>query len=98
MIAVVVMTLALSQVQTQIQTQTTSGAQRIPPRDAQTEGKKGTAVIRGKVTNTEGHPLRWVQLRLSGETIPEGRTARTNAPDEGEPKQIDLTIKAVGGS
>lgn len=60
------------------QTPTIFGAQqRTPPRDATLE-KKGTAVIRGKIVNAEGRPLRRVQLRLSGESIPEGRTASTN--------------------
>ena len=60
------------------QTPVISGApQRTPPRDATPE-KKGTAVIRGKIVNAEGRPLRRVQLRLSGESIPEGRTASTN--------------------
>jgi hypothetical protein len=60
------------------QTPTIFGAQqRTPPRDATPE-KKGTAVIRGKIVNVEGRPLRRVQLRLSGESIPEGRTASTN--------------------
>jgi hypothetical protein len=55
-----------------------SGApQRTPPRDATPE-KKGTAVIRGKIVNTEGRALRRVQLRVSGDAIPEGRTASTN--------------------
>ncbi len=53
------------------------GQQRTPPRDAAAE-KKGTAVVRGKIVNSEGRPLRRVQLRLSGEAIPEGRTASTN--------------------
>ena len=51
--------------------------QRTPPRDTAVE-KKGTAVVRGKVVNAEGRPLRRVQLRLSGEAIPEGRTTSTN--------------------
>jgi hypothetical protein len=51
--------------------------QRTPPRDAALE-KKGTAVIRGRIMNAEGRPLRRVQMRLSGELIPEGRTASTN--------------------
>jgi hypothetical protein len=56
----------------------TFGAQqRTPPRDATLE-KKGTAIIRGKIVNAEGRPLRRVQLRLSGESIPEGRTTSTN--------------------
>jgi hypothetical protein len=50
---------------------------RTPPRDATPE-KKGTSIVRGKITNADGRPLRRVQLRLSGETIPEGRTASTN--------------------
>src|SRR4026207_389591 len=56
----------------------TFGAQqRTPPRDATPE-KKGTGIIRGKIVNAEGRPLRRVQLRLSGDAIPEGRTASTN--------------------
>ena len=51
--------------------------QRTPPRDAAAE-KKGTAIVRGKIVNAEGRPLRRVQLRLSGDAIPEGRTASTN--------------------
>jgi hypothetical protein len=82
MIAALAFVLALISPQTaggaQTQTQTqTMGAQRPPARDAATE-KKGTGVIRGRITNTEGHPLRRVQVRLSGEAIPEGRTASTN--------------------
>jgi hypothetical protein len=56
---------------------TFGAAQRTPPRDATAE-KKGTAVVRGKIVNAEGRPLRRVQLRLSGDPIPEGRTASTN--------------------
>ena len=51
--------------------------QRTPPRDASAE-KKGTGIVRGKIVNAEGRPLRRVQLRLSGEAVPEGRTASTN--------------------
>jgi hypothetical protein len=57
--------------------QTFGAQQRTPPRDSTAE-KKGTAVVRGKILNAEGRPLRRVQLRLSGEAIPEGRTASTN--------------------
>jgi carboxypeptidase family protein len=56
---------------------TIGGQQRTPPRDATAE-KKGTAVLRGKVVNAEGRPLRRVQLRLSGDAIPDGRTTSTN--------------------
>jgi hypothetical protein len=76
-----ILTLAAPQsaggVQTQTQTQT-SGPPRTPPRDASAAEKKGTGVIRAKITNTEGRPLRRVQVRLSGESIPEGRLASTN--------------------
>jgi carboxypeptidase family protein len=59
-------------------TPTTFGAQqRTPPRDATAE-KKGTAIVRGKIVNAEGRALRRVQLRLSGDAIPEGRTTSTN--------------------
>src|SRR5574339_142704 len=56
---------------------TIGGQQRTPPRDATAE-KRGAAVLRGKVVNAEGRPLRRVQLRLSGDAIPEGRTTSTN--------------------
>jgi hypothetical protein len=56
----------------------TFGAQqRTPPRDTPPE-KRGTGVIRGRILNAEGRPLRRVQLRLNGEPIPDGRTASTN--------------------
>jgi hypothetical protein len=81
MIGALLLTLALSQ-QTQQQpppqTQTFGAQRPAPPRDVPEAGKKGTGVIRGRITNTEGRPLRRVQLRLSGESIPEGRTASTN--------------------
>jgi hypothetical protein len=81
MIGALLLTLALSQ-QTQQQpppqTQTFGAQRPTPPRDVPEVGKKGTGVIRGRITNTEGRPLRRVQLRLSGESIPEGRTASTN--------------------
>src|SRR3954468_430006 len=51
--------------------------QRTPPRDATPE-KRGTGVIRGRILNAEGRPLRRVQLRLNGEPIPDGRTTSTN--------------------
>src|SRR3954468_2356785 len=54
------------------------GAQpRTPPRDATPE-KRGTGVVRGRILNAEGRPLRRVQLRLNGESVPDGRTASTN--------------------
>jgi protocatechuate 3,4-dioxygenase beta subunit len=49
-----------------------------PARDTVPGEKKSTAVIRGKITNAEGRPLRRVQVRLSGESVPDGRTASTN--------------------
>jgi len=49
-----------------------------PARDAAPSDKKGTGIIRGKITNAEGRPLRRVQMRLSGEAVPDGRTASTN--------------------
>jgi hypothetical protein len=69
------------------QTQTFGAQQRTPPRDAALE-KKGTGVIRGKIVNAEGRPLRRVQLRLSGESIPEGRTASTNGLGRFEIKEL----------
>src|SRR5436190_24242928 len=61
---------------------------RAPARDAAAVEKKGTGVIRGKITNTEGRPLRRVQLRLSGEMVPEGRTASTNGLGKFEIREL----------
>src|SRR5436190_15266444 len=87
----------------QIPTQGQSGTlgQRAPARDATAAEKKGTGVIRGKITNTEGRPLRRVQLRLSGETIPEGRTASTNGLGKFEIRELpagrfNLTANRAG--
>jgi len=60
-----------------LQTPAAAAPQRTPPRDAARE-KNGTATIRGRIVNAEGRPLRRVQLWLSSEQIPEGRTASTN--------------------
>src|SRR5437868_4355874 len=82
------------------QTQTQTFGARAPARDAAVE-KKGTAIIRGKITNTEGRPLRRVQLRLSGEMIPEGRTASTNGLGKFEMRDLpagrfNLTASRAG--
>ncbi len=61
--------------------------QRTPPRD-QALDRKSTGVIRGKIVNTEGRPLRRVQVRLSGESIPEGRTASSNGLGRFEIKEL----------
>src|SRR5258708_32474974 len=84
-------------VQTQTQTQT-SGPQRTPARDAAAAEKKGTGVIRGKITNTEGRPLRRVQLRLSGESIPEGRTASTHGLGKFEIRALPAGRFTLGAS
>ena len=63
------------------------GAQRPPGRDA-VPNAKGTGVLRGRILNAEGHPLRRVQIRLSGETIPEGRTASTNTSGKWEIRDL----------
>src|SRR5260221_14127516 len=70
------------------QTQTQAVGQRAPARDTTVPEKKGTGVIRGKITNPEGRPLRRVQLRLSGESIPEGRTASTNGLGKFEIREL----------
>jgi len=75
--AAIALTLAANGVAQTATPQTFGAQQRTPPRDATVE-KKGTAIVRGKIVNAEGRPLRRVQLRLSGEAIPEGRTASTN--------------------
>lgn len=63
------------------------GIQRPAPRDA-VPNTKGTAVLRGRVLNTEGRPLRRVQIRLGGETVPEGRTASTNGQGKWEIREL----------
>ena len=75
--AVILSTLQVSGASQGAQAPTFGAQQRTPPRDATLE-KKGTASIRGKIVNAEGRPLRRVQVRLSGESIPEGRTTSTN--------------------
>jgi hypothetical protein len=75
--AVILSTLQVTGASQGAQTPTFGAQQRTPPRDATLE-QKGTASIRGKIVNAEGRPLRRVQLRLSGEPIPEGRTTSTN--------------------
>jgi hypothetical protein len=59
----------------------------MPPRDA-TPNAKGTAILRGRILNTEGRPLRRVQVRLGGELIPEGRTASTNGLGKWEIREL----------
>ncbi len=75
--AATVLTLAANGAAQTATPQILGAQQRTPPRDTTVE-KKGTAIVRGKIVNAEGRPLRRVQLRLSGEAIPEGRTASTN--------------------
>lgn len=75
--------------------QTTIGAQKpsgpviqgAPARDA-TPNAKGTGILRGRVANADGRPLRRVQVRLSGENIPEGRTASTNGQGRWEIREL----------
>lgn len=55
-----------------------SAKPRISPRDNTRPENTSTSVIRGRVTNTEGNPLRRVQLRLSGETLDSPRMASTD--------------------
>ena len=51
----------------------------VPPRDS-TPDKKGTAVIRGRVTSAEGgRPLRRVQIRVTAAELSEARTVSTNS-------------------
>ncbi len=78
---------AQTQTQTQTPPQIFGGRGGQPARDA-VPNQKGTGVIRGRITNTEGRPLRRVQLRLSGETIPEGRTASTNGLGKFELREL----------
>jgi Carboxypeptidase regulatory-like domain len=70
------------------------------PRDA-APNAKGTGVLRGRVFNTEGRPLRRVQIRLGGETIPDGRTASTNGQGKWEIRELPagrftLTVTRAG--
>jgi hypothetical protein len=59
----------------------------VMPRDA-VPNAKGTAILRGRVLNAEGRPLRRVQIRLGGELIPEGRTASTNGLGKWEIREL----------
>jgi hypothetical protein len=50
-----------------------------PPRDTAAD-KKGTGIIRGRVTSTDsGRPLRRVQIRVSAAELTESRTVSTNS-------------------
>jgi hypothetical protein len=73
------------------------GAQRPGPRDA-VPNAKGTGVLRGRVLNAEGRPLRRVQIRLSGETIPEGRTASTNTAGRWEMRELPAGRFTLGAT
>src|SRR5262245_24585985 len=64
-----------------------SGRGGTAPRDV-VPNAKGTAVLRGRVLNAEGRPLRRVQIRLGGENIPEGRTASTNGQGKWEVREL----------
>ena len=63
----------------------------VPPggvaRDA-VPNAKGTGILRGRVLNAEGRPLRRVQIRVGGELIPEGRTASTNSLGRWEVREL----------
>jgi hypothetical protein len=62
--------------------QVTGAAQspRTPPRDAATTDKKGTAIIKGKVTAADtGRPLRRVRISVSGPEFSEARSVTTAA-------------------
>ena len=51
----------------------------VPPRDSRPD-KKGTAIIRGRVTSADsGRPLRRVQIRVSAAELTESRTVSTNS-------------------
>jgi hypothetical protein len=50
-----------------------------PQRENTTPATKGTSIIRGRVTNAEGRPLRRVELRLTGSALDDPRIASTNA-------------------
>jgi hypothetical protein len=81
MIATLLIVLALSQQQQQqtaTATATVDADLRSPAGQGRGREEERHRAIRGKITNTEGRPLRRVQLRLSGDSIPEGRTSSTN--------------------
>jgi hypothetical protein len=81
------------------QTQT-MGVQRpaTPPRDATASDKKGTGVIRGRITNGEGRPLRRVQMRLSGEPVPDSRSASTNGLGQYEFRDLPAGRYSLGAN
>src|SRR5215471_8754851 len=75
--------------QTQVPPSSSPGSGRggPPPRDV-VPNAKGTGILRGRALNTEGRPLRRVQIRLTGELIPEGRTASTNGQGKWEVREL----------
>jgi hypothetical protein len=59
-----------------------------PPRDTVAD-KKGTGVIRGRVTSAEaGRPLRRVQVRISAPELSEARTVSTNSQGRYEVRDL----------
>jgi hypothetical protein len=51
-----------------------------PPRDrAGVQDPTGAGIIRGKITNTDGRPLRRVQLSLSGDPLTQAKTTSTDS-------------------
>jgi Carboxypeptidase regulatory-like domain len=68
-----------------------------PARDPSSDAK-GTGVLRGRVVNGEGRPLRRVQIRLSGETITGGRTASTNSLGKWEMRELPAGRFTLGAT
>ena len=61
--------------------------QGAPARDA-APNAKGTGILRGRVVNAEGRPLRRVQVRVSGENVTEPRIASTNGQGRWEVRDL----------
>ena len=61
--------------------------QGAPARDAG-PNTKGTGILRGRVVNAEGRPLRRVQVRVTGENVTEPRIASTNGQGRWEVRDL----------
>jgi hypothetical protein len=81
-------TLMLSAAPAQAQVQTETAKPRTAPRDPAIGEKKGTAVLRGKVTTIDDRPLRRVRITVAAAELTESRSVSTNAQGIYEVKDL----------
>lgn len=79
-------TLMLSSAPTQAQMETLRAPQTT--RDPKAPDKKGTAIIRGKVTTTDNRPLRRVKVTIAAAELTESRSVSTNGQGVYEVKEL----------